>query len=234
MASNPTTCDPDHNGGDDNIQQESPDLTALAHDAMVMVHPGTARIADSTRETVGPTVEETAAESTGDNTTGDSTSDNTVTATNPGANPVIVNNTVTITVSNIGNAVNTGEAVPSACSHASASANEQKYQPSASSTVSRTVNLHAPYAPGAPDPVLTQIWIEHIDHMLGVRTERQIEGIQRCIEQTDRVVNLSNSILACATEMLAEVRRINREQYDTDYSDHDSSSTSGEPTDCTD
>ncbi|KAJ5153947.1 uncharacterized protein N7500_009386 [Penicillium coprophilum] len=99
--------------------------------------------------------------------------------------------------------------------------------------VSRTVNLHSPYVPETPDPALTQVWIDHIDHMLGVRTDHQTQDMQRCFEQTDRVVNLSNSIYAQATEMLEELRGINRGEYIHDDSGDDSSSTSGERRDFT-
>ncbi|OQE36876.1 hypothetical protein PENCOP_c011G03217 [Penicillium coprophilum] len=126
------------------------------------------------------------------------------------------------------------------------SSHEESTKPSASSNlrnnsettyhrcddlVSRTVNLHSPYVSGTPDPALTQVWIDHIDHMLGVRTDHQTQDMQRCIEQTDRVVNLANSIFAQATEMLEDQRRINRGEYIHDDSDNDSSSTSDEPRD---
>ncbi|KAJ5371975.1 hypothetical protein N7517_003981 [Penicillium concentricum] len=73
--------------------------------------------------------------------------------------------------------------------------------------------MHAPYAPGTPDPTLTQVWIDHIDHVIGVRTKRQAHDMRHCIEQTDRVVNLTNIILVQATELLEEARLINRGQY---------------------
>lgn len=54
--------------------------------------------------------------------------------------------------------------------------------------------------------------------MLGVRTERQIEDMQYCIEHTAQILNLANNMLRQQRELLADLRRINSEEYHTDSS----------------
>lgn len=54
--------------------------------------------------------------------------------------------------------------------------------------------------------------------MLGVRTERQIEDMQYCIEHTAQILILANNMLRQQRELLADLRRINGEEYHTDSS----------------
>lgn len=67
----------------------------------------------------------------------------------------------------------TREIIQPARPHASASASGNGQGSSSSAyhhrdcIVSRTVNLHSPYLPETPDPILGQVWIDHI-----VSTER--------------------------------------------------------------
>ncbi|CAI7589456.1 unnamed protein product [Penicillium glandicola] len=84
--------------------------------------------------------------------------------------------------------------------------------------LSRTVNLHAPYLPETPEPVPGQVWINHIDSMLGVRTEHQTQEMRECIELTDRIVHLANNLLAQQRVLLAELRQILSEEYHIDSS----------------
>ncbi|KAF9238442.1 hypothetical protein DTO006G1_9205 [Penicillium roqueforti] len=110
----------------------------------------------------------------------------------------------------------TREIIQPARPHASASASGNGQGSSSSAyhhrdcIVSRTVNLHSPYLPETPDPILGQVWIDHIDSMLGVRTERQTEEMRYCIEQTDRIVRLADNILKQQKELLACLRRMAR------------------------
>ncbi|KAJ9488851.1 hypothetical protein VN97_g4453 [Penicillium thymicola] len=84
--------------------------------------------------------------------------------------------------------------------------------------VSRTVNRRPPYLPEAPNAMLGQFWIDHIDSMLGVRTERQIEDMQDCVDLTARVLVLANNMLRQQREVLADLRRINSEECHDDSS----------------
>ncbi|KAJ5967075.1 hypothetical protein N7501_003323 [Penicillium viridicatum] len=84
--------------------------------------------------------------------------------------------------------------------------------------VSHAVHRHPPYLPEAPNALLGQVWIDHIDSMLGVRTERQTEDMQFCVEHTARILALANNMLRQQRELLADLRRINSEEHHSDSS----------------
>ncbi|KAJ5531348.1 hypothetical protein N7527_004741 [Penicillium freii] len=84
--------------------------------------------------------------------------------------------------------------------------------------VSRTVHRHPPYLPEVPNALLGQVWIDHIDSMLGVRTECQTEDMHFCVEQTARILALANNMLRQQRELLADLRRINSEEHHSDSS----------------
>jgi len=52
--------------------------------------------------------------------------------------------------------------------------------------------------------------------MLGVRTERQTEDMQFCIEHMSRILFLANNMLRQQRELLADLRRINSEEHHAD------------------
>lgn len=54
--------------------------------------------------------------------------------------------------------------------------------------------------------------------MLGVRTERQTEDMQFCIEHTSRILQLANNMLRQQRELLEDLRRINTEEPQADSS----------------
>ncbi|KGO76117.1 hypothetical protein PITC_006600 [Penicillium italicum] len=94
--------------------------------------------------------------------------------------------------------------------------------------VARTVNRHAPYLAEVPDRVLGQVWIDHIDSLIGVRTPHQTDEMQYCIEQTDRIVQLANNVLKQQRELLADLRRISSEIPDFRDSDKDDGNGDGD------
>ncbi|OQD94294.1 hypothetical protein PENSOL_c027G09626 [Penicillium solitum] len=113
---------------------------------------------------------------------------------------------------------NTREAIQPTHPQASAPGNEegsnsQRTRHHRDCIVSRTVHRYPPYLAEVPNALLGQIWIDHIDFMLGVRTERQTEDMQSCIEHTARVLELANDMLRQQREVLADLRRINSEEH---------------------
>ncbi|CAG8908872.1 unnamed protein product [Penicillium egyptiacum] len=127
------------------------------------------------------------------------------------------------TVENIGDNIggNTGEPIQPARPHASASGHRPATSAALAylrreSILSHIVHRRSPYLPETPHHLLGQVWIDHIDSMLGVRTQTQTEEIRYCVEQTDRIVYLANNMLRQQRELLADLRRTASEEYHSD------------------
>ncbi|KAJ6178224.1 hypothetical protein N7519_008685 [Penicillium mononematosum] len=185
MADNRATPEPEGNGlngnkeNGDNSPPYAP-LETLAAIAVAAAGPSTAPAAAPTIETDEPTVE-------------------------------MVEDIGATTAGNTGG--NTGESVQPAPPHASASG----HGPPTSAALaylqrdlirSRMTHRLSPYLAETPNQFLGQVWINHIDSLLGVRTQNQTDEMRYCVEQADRVVHLANDILRQQRELLAEVRRI--------------------------
>ncbi|OQE91289.1 hypothetical protein PENNAL_c0010G11640 [Penicillium nalgiovense] len=117
---------------------------------------------------------------------------------------------------------NTGESVQPAPPHASGSGHGQGSATRAAlaylqrdRALSYITHGLSPYLAETPNQLLGQVWINHIDSLLGVRTQTQTEEMRHCVEQADRVVYLANNILRQQRELLAEVRRIVTAGYDS-------------------
>ncbi|KAJ5510997.1 hypothetical protein N7453_003100 [Penicillium expansum] len=217
MASGCTTSDPDGNGpnGDKERDDKSSHLTPLETLASVAVAAAapaiTPTVEPPTMEAEEPTVQniEDIGEHTGHNT-GDNAGDNTG------------DDTDDITEDDIHEAISQVmhqtalEGLQFAISRTSTSGNGEGSSSAPAyrqhdCIVARTVNRHAPYLADVPDIILGQVWIDHIDSMIGVRTQSQTDEMRFCIEHTDRIIQLANDVLRRQRELLADLRRISSE-----------------------